>query len=150
MTLLETYEQNGVSKRIYDFGERVLASLRGRFEEIDRMAELNQGKVLHAMQTHRVDAACFAATTGYGYDDVGRERLEQVYATIFGAEAALVRPQITCGTHALTVALRRTALPGRPALRHPPGGHRHPALALLSGGVRRDLPPGGPSPRRQL
>ena len=66
MTLLETYEQNGVSKRIYDFGERVLASLRGRFEEIDRMAELNQGKVLHAMQTHRVDAACFAATTGYG------------------------------------------------------------------------------------
>ena len=112
MTLLETYEQNGVSKRIYDFGERVLASLRGRFEEIDRMAELNQGKVLHAMQTHRVDAACFAATTGYGYDDVGRERLEQVYATIFGAEAALVRPQITCGTHALTVALSANLLPG--------------------------------------
>ena len=134
MTLLETYEQNGVSKRIYDFGERVLASLRGRFEEIDRMAELNQGKVLHAMQTHRVDAACFAATTGYGYDDVGRERLEQVYATIFGAEAALVRPQITGGTHALTVALSANLLPGD----------------LLSGGVRRDLPPGGPSPRRQL
>ena len=112
MTLLETYERNGVSKEIFDFGEAVLSALAGRFAEIDRMAELNQGKVIRAMQDHRVDAPCFAATTGYGYDDVGRERLEQVYASVFGTEAALVRPQITCGTHALTVALSANLLPG--------------------------------------
>ena len=112
MTLLETYERNGVSKKIYDFGESVLAGLRARFDAIDQMAERNQGKVIRAMQEHRVDAPCFAATTGYGYDDVGRERLEQVYATVFGTEAALVRPQITCGTHALTVALSANLLPG--------------------------------------
>ena len=112
MTLLETYEHNGVSKEIYGFGEGVLAALTGRFGEIDQMAELNQGKVIRAMQDHRVDAPCFAATTGYGYDDVGRERLERVYASVFGTEAALVRPQITCGTHALTVALSANLLPG--------------------------------------
>ena len=112
MTLLETYEKNGISKEVYAFGEKALAALRPRFAAIDEMAELNQGKVVLAMRENRVDAACFAATTGYGYDDVGRERLEQVYAHIFGAEAALVRPQITCGTHALTVALSANLLPG--------------------------------------
>ena len=112
MTLLETYEQNGVSPAIYSFGQEILAGLKDRFEKIDEMAELNQGKVLRAMQEARVDAACFAATTGYGYDDVGRERLEKVYAAVFGTEAALVRPQITCGTHALTVALSANLLPG--------------------------------------
>ena len=112
MTLLETYEKNGVSPAIYSFGQEILAGLKDRFEKIDEMAELNQGKVVRAMQEARVDAACFAATTGYGYDDVGRERLERVYAHIFGTEAALVRPQITCGTHALTVALSANLLPG--------------------------------------
>ena len=112
MTLLETYEKNGISKEVYAFGEKALAALKPRFEQIDEMAELNQGKVVLAMRENRVDAACFAATTGYGYDDVGRERLEQVYASIFGTEAALVRPQITCGTHALTVALSANLLPG--------------------------------------
>ena len=112
MTLLETYEKNGISPSVYRFGERVLAALRLRFDAVDEMAELNQGKVILAMREARVDAACFAATTGYGYDDVGRERLEQVYARVFGAQAALVRPQITCGTHALTVALSANLLPG--------------------------------------
>ena len=112
MTLLETYEKNGISPSVYCFGERVLAALRLRFDAVDEMAELNQGKVILAMREARVDAACFAATTGYGYDDVGRERLEQVYARVFGAQAALVRPQITCGTHALTVALSANLLPG--------------------------------------
>ena len=112
MTLLETYERNGISKEVYAFGEKALAELKPRFDAIDEMAELNQGKVLLAMREKRVDAACFAATTGYGYDDVGRERLEQVYASVFGTEAALVRPQITCGTHALTVALSANLLPG--------------------------------------
>ena len=112
MTLLETYQQNGISQKTYEFGQKVLEDLKDRFAAIDEMAELNQGKVIHAMQEARVDAACFAATTGYGYDDVGRERLEKVYASVFGAEAALVRPQITCGTHALTVALSANLLPG--------------------------------------
>ena len=112
MDLLKTYETNGVSPAVYRFGERILAGLRERFEAIDQMAEFNQGKVIRAMRECRVDAACFAATTGYGYDDVGRARLEEVYAAVFGAEAALVRPQITCGTHALTVALSANLLPG--------------------------------------
>ncbi len=112
MNLLQTYEANGVSRPVYEYGESVLDALRDRFDAIDRMAELNQGKVIRAMQDARVDAACFAATTGYGYDDVGRDRLEEVYASVFGTEAALVRPQITCGTHALTVALSATLLPG--------------------------------------
>ena len=112
MNLLQTYEANGVSRPVYEYGESVLDALRDRFDAIDRMAELNRGKVIRAMQDARVDAACFAATTGYGYDDVGRDRLEEVYASVFGTEAALVRPQITCGTHALTVALSANLLPG--------------------------------------
>ena len=76
------------------------------------MAEYNQAKVIGAMQKNRVSAQCFAATTGYGYDDVGRDNLERVYADVFHTEAALVRPQITCGTHALTVALSANLLPG--------------------------------------
>ena len=112
MNLQTCYESNGVSPAVYRFGERILAGLQERFSAIDQMAEFNQGKVIRAMRECRVDAACFAATTGYGYDDVGRARLEEVYASVFGAEAALVRPQITCGTHALTVALSANLLPG--------------------------------------
>ena len=92
--------------------QRVLDGLRERFAAVDRIAEANQAKVLAAMQKNRVSAACFAATTGYGYDDVGRDKLERVYADTFHTEAALVRPQITCGTHALTVALSANLLPG--------------------------------------
>ena len=93
-------------------GETVLTELRERFAAIDQVAEYNQAKVLHAMQRNRVSAACFAATTGYGYDDVGRDNLERVYADVFHTEAALVRPQITCGTHALAVALSANLRPG--------------------------------------
>ena len=102
----------GVSAGVYRFGEQVLAGLADRFAEIDRTAEANQYKVIAAMQQNRVSAPCFAATTGYGYDDVGRDTLEKVYASCFHTEAALVRPQITCGTHALTVALSANLLPG--------------------------------------
>lgn len=112
MTLLEQYQQLGVSAQVYQYGEKILRTLAARFADIDRMAEQNQAKVLAAMQKNRVDAACFAATTGYGYDDVGREKLEKVYADVFHTEAALVRPQIVCGTHALTVALSANLLPG--------------------------------------
>lgn len=108
----EIYTQLGVSPAVYDFGKAVLSTLRERFAAVDAVAEYNQAKVIAAMQKNRVGAACFAATTGYGYDDVGRDNLERVYADVFHTEAALVRPQITCGTHALTVALSANLLPG--------------------------------------
>ncbi len=108
----QMYAQLGVSPAVYEYGERVLVQLRERFAAVDAVAEYNQAKVLHAMQKNRVAATYFAATTGYGYDDVGRDKLECVYADTFHTEAALVRPQITCGTHALTVALSANLLPG--------------------------------------
>ena len=110
--LLELYNTMGISSGVYAYGEKTLDSLKERFAEIDKIAEHNQAKVIAAMQKNRVSAACFAATTGYGYDDVGRDNLEKVYADVFHTEAALVRPQITCGTHALTVALSANLLPG--------------------------------------
>ncbi len=110
--LLKQYEQMGVSPAVYAYGEKALEKLTDRFAAIDKIAEYNQAKVLSAMQKNRVSAACFAATTGYGYDDLGRDNLEKVYADVFHTEAALVRPQITCGTHALTVALSANLLPG--------------------------------------
>ena len=112
MELESMYQTLGVSRPVYEYGEAVLASLRQRFDAVDRTAEYNQAKVLAAMQKNRVNATHFAATTGYGYDDEGRDNLERVYADVFHTEAALVRPQITCGTHALTVALSANLLPG--------------------------------------
>ena len=108
----EMYAALGVSAQVYEFGEQILRKLQDRFARIDQVSEYNQAKVLHAMQENKISAACFAATTGYGYDDLGRERLEKVYADTFHTEAALVRPQITCGTHALAVALSANLLPG--------------------------------------
>ena len=110
--LLELYMTMGISPAVYNYGEKAIAHLKERFEKIDKIAEHNQAKVVAAMQKNRVSAACFAATTGYGYDDMGRDTLERVYADVFHTEAALVRPQITCGTHALTVALSANLLPG--------------------------------------
>ena len=110
--LLELYTTLGISPAVYQYGENALESLKERFATIDQIAEYNQAKVIAAMQKHRVSAACFAGTTGYGYDDLGRDTLEKVYADTFHTEAALVRPQITCGTHALTVALSANLLPG--------------------------------------
>ena len=110
--LLDLYNGMGISDAVYNYGEKALKKLEARFAEIDKIAEYNQAKVISAMQKNRVSAACFAATTGYGYDDMGRDTLERVYADVFHTEAALVRPQITCGTHALTVALSANLLPG--------------------------------------
>jgi len=112
MALSDIYLTLGVSPAVYQYGEDILAGLKARFEAVDAVAEYNQAKVLSAMQKNRVSAACFAATTGYGYDDMGRETLEKVYADVFHTESALVRPQITCGTHALAVALSANLLPG--------------------------------------
>ena len=108
----EMYLSLGVNEKVLAFGEAVLEELKPRFAEIEQIAELNQVKVIAAMQENRVNATHFAATTGYGYDDMGREVLEKVYADCFHTEAALVRPQITCGTHALAVALSANLLPG--------------------------------------
>ena len=106
------YSKFGITDEVIRLGDEVEKSLRERFEEIDETAEYNQLKVLHAMQKNHVQEAYFAATTGYGYNDIGRDALERVYADVFSAEAALVRPQITCGTHALAVALSALVRPG--------------------------------------
>ena len=102
----------GISKEVCEFGGKVEASLKERFEEIDQIASINQYKVIKAMQDNKVSESCFAATTGYGYNDLGRDTLEAVYASVFHTEAALVRPQITCGTHALALALSANLRPG--------------------------------------
>lgn len=106
------YGMLGISPEVEAFGEKIVQDLKERFEKIDQVAEYNQAKVLAAMQKHRVSAECFAGSTGYGYNDQGREVLEEVYAACFHTEAALVRPQITCGTHALAIALSANLLPG--------------------------------------
>lgn len=106
------YEALGISQKVYTYGEKILEELKERFEEIDRVAEYNQLKVVKAMQDAKVSEACLAGTTGYGYNDLGRDTLEEVYAHIFHTEDALVRPQITCGTHALALALMSNLRPG--------------------------------------
>ena len=108
----EIYLSMGISKTVYDYGCTIEKSLRDRFDEVDSNAEYNQLKVVNAMQQHQVSEACLLGTTGYGYNDLGRDTLEAVYAATFHTEDALVRPQITCGTHALAIALSANLLPG--------------------------------------
>ena len=110
--LRQIYESMGISPQVYEFGERIWDSLKDRWQEIDAVSEYNQLKVIGAMQKNRVSEACLLGTTGYGYNDLGRETLEKVYADIFHTEDALVRPQITCGTHALALALMSNLRPG--------------------------------------
>ena len=108
----EIYLSMGISKTVYDYGCTIEKSLRDRFDEVDSNAEYNQLKVVNAMQQHQVSEACLLGTTGYGYNDLGRDTLEAVYAATFHTEDALVRPQITCGTHALALALMSNLRPG--------------------------------------
>lgn len=110
--LINQYAKFGISEQVVQFGEEILSSLTERFQKIDETAEYNQLKVIHAMQVCRVSEACLLGTTGYGYNDLGRDTLEQVYAEMFHTEDALVRPQITCGTHALAIALMSNLRPG--------------------------------------
>lgn len=110
--LEQQYEKMGISREVFRQGEEILEGLKSRFAQIDQVAEFNQLKVLEAMQENRVSEACLLGTTGYGYNDVGRDTLEQVYASVFGTEDALVRAQITCGTHALALALFSNLRPG--------------------------------------
>ena len=102
----------GLSDRAIELGEKYEKELEERFKKIDETAEYNQLKVIKAMQDNRLSDIHFASSTGYGYNDIGRETLESVYASIFNTEDALVRPQITCGTHALTIALSAILRPG--------------------------------------
>lgn len=106
------YQKLGIDEKVFLYGQKFERELKERFEEIDRTAEYNQLKVIHAMQSHRVSAECFMGSSGYGYNDMGRDTLEEVYAACFHGEAALVRPQITCGTHALALALMSNLRPG--------------------------------------
>ena len=106
------YGDLGISKEVLEYGARIEAALEDRFTEIDGNAEYNQLKVIAAMQKNRVSDIHFSGTTGYGYNDLGRETLEQVYADVFHTEDALVRPQIVCGTHALYTALAGNLRPG--------------------------------------
>ena len=109
-TIENSYQKLGIRKEVLRFGQEIEKNLKERFEEIDATAEYNQLKVIGAMQECKVSAECFNASSGYGYNDLGRDRLEEVYAAAFHTEAALVRPQITCGTHAL--ALMSNLRPG--------------------------------------
>ncbi|MBO4982085.1 MAG: methionine gamma-lyase family protein [Lachnospiraceae bacterium] len=108
----EMYEMLGISREVYEYGNVILEGLKERFLAIDETAEYNQLKVLKAMQENQVSEACLLGTTGYGYNDLGRDTLEAVYAKVFHTEDALVRPQITCGTHALALALMSNLRPG--------------------------------------
>ncbi len=112
LDLKAAYARMGIEEPVFDFGAKIEAELSGRFASIDGVAEYNQMKVIAAMQKNRVSAECFNATSGYGYNDLGRDTLEQVYADVFHTQAALVRPQITCGTHALALALMSNLRPG--------------------------------------
>ncbi len=110
--LKEMYHSLGIDSEIYELGEKTINKLKNRFEEMDAIAEYNQLKVLKAFQKNQVSEACLMGTSGYGYGDLGRDTLESIYADIFQTEDALVRPQITCGTHALALALMSNLRPG--------------------------------------
>lgn len=108
----ELYKSLGIDEEVYNLGEEICLKLKDRFAGIDEVAEYNQLKVISAMQQSQVSEACLLGTSGYGYNDIGRDTLEEVYSRIFHTEAALVRPQITCGTHALALALMSNLRPG--------------------------------------
>ncbi len=112
MELINIYKELGIDNDVYSYGEKILEALAPRFLHIDKIAEFNQLKVIKAMQDNKVSEACLTGTTGYGYNDLGRDTLEKVYASLFQTEDALVRPQITCGTHALALALMSNLRPG--------------------------------------
>ena len=111
-TLYTSYENLGISKEVFDFSNAILKNLEDRFREIDETAEFNQLKVIQAMQKNQVSEMHFEGSTGYGYTDPGRDTLEAVFADVFHTEDALVRAQIACGTHALTIALFGNLRPG--------------------------------------
>lgn len=125
------YSQFGLDEKVLSFCQSIEEKLADRFKALDRNAEEGSAKVIKAMQKNRVSAGCFAGSTGYGYNDLGRDTLEAVYADFFGTEAALVRSQITCGTHALAIALSANLLPGDELLS--PAGKPYDTLEQVIG-----------------
>ncbi|MEE3393118.1 MAG: methionine gamma-lyase family protein [Lachnospiraceae bacterium] len=138
-SLKEIYRSAGIDDEIFELIEKAEAGLKDRFDKADRIAEINQIKVLNAFRKNRVSYECLGSTTGYGYDDYGRETLESVYADIFGTETSLVRPQITCGTHALSLALSAVLRPGDEMLC--PAGRPYDTLEGIIG-IKEQNPPG--------
>lgn len=110
--LKDYYLSLGIDEKVFDFCTEIEENLKDRFSNIDKIAEVNQIKVIKAMQNAKFAEAHLNGTTGYGYNDAGREAVEAIYANVFGTEDALVRQQITCGTHALYLALSATLRPG--------------------------------------
>lgn len=110
--LEKAYENLGIEKKVYEYCSHIESSLKDRFENIDLVAEYNEQKVQKAMMDARVDSECFNISSGYGYDDIGREKIEKCYSLTFHGEDALVRPQITCGTHAIALAMFSNLRPG--------------------------------------
>ena len=110
--LKEFYKENGISEEVFDYCQKISEELKERFDQLDEVAEYNQLKVIGAMQKNQVSDYHFNSGTGYGYNDDGRDKLEKVYADVFHTEDALVRPHITCGTHALSTALSGNLRPG--------------------------------------
>ena len=108
----EMYRTMGIDDKVFTFGQEIAENLKERFDTINKVAEYNQLKVVHAMQKCRASEACLYSSSGYGYNDIGRDTLEDIYAETFHTESALVRPQIACGTHALAVALSGNLRPG--------------------------------------
>lgn len=99
------YDEIGLDAELIKISNEVFEELKEIFNEVDEIASFNQIKVLKAMQKAKLSDIHFAATTGYGYNDLGRDKIEEIYKTVFKAEDALVRPQIVSGTHALNLAL---------------------------------------------
>ena len=102
-----------LSPEILSLAERAEARCQKRFAEIDQVSLQNTERVLDAFRKHRVSEACFAGTTGYGYDDLGRDTLDSIYADLLGTESALVRIGFVNGTHAISSALFALAKPGQ-------------------------------------
>lgn len=130
----DMYTAMGISPEVYEYGEQTLVSLKDRFDEIDKTAEYNQLKVLKAMQDCRVSEACLLGTTGYGYNDIGRDTLEAVMRPCSIPRPALVRPQITCGTHALALALMSNLRTGRRTVYPPLESLMTPSKRLSASG----------------
>ncbi|MCR5625158.1 MAG: methionine gamma-lyase family protein [Lachnospiraceae bacterium] len=137
--LEEVYLKRGISKEVFGLVNKAEASLEKEFKTIDEISEINQLKVLNAMQDVSVNTECLGESTGYGYDDYGRETLEKLYAKVFKAEAALVRPSITCGTHALTIVLSAILRPGD--ILYCPAGRPYDTLEGVIG-LKDENPPG--------
>ena len=152
--LEEQYKKLGISPEVLQFGTSIEKDLKERFDRIDAVAEFNQMKVIAAMQKNKVSAECFNSSSGYGYNDIGRDTLEQVYADLFCGEDALVRPQITCGTHALALALMSNLRP-KDELFSPVGKPYDTLEEVIgvqgfAGGIRGDVFTGGSSAGRRF